>query len=143
VRCWRHEGEEGSGGVVADIAKLSVGRLLHREFAENHEEYLSGHGESPGRWTALDGRDLYRHRLAGDAIYRAAYQRELAWSLGVEWTAADSYGNRELQGMPEALVYWFSKRTDRIGAGAGLAGRRRSGADTAAGQVGWPTPLVN
>ena len=23
-----------------------------------------------GRWTALDGRDLYRHRLAADAIYR-------------------------------------------------------------------------
>ncbi len=28
-----------------------------------------------GRWTALDGRDLYRHRLAADAIYRATYQR--------------------------------------------------------------------
>jgi conjugative relaxase-like TrwC/TraI family protein len=35
-----------------------------------------------GRWTALDGRDLYRHRLAADAIYRAAYQRQLARSLG-------------------------------------------------------------
>jgi hypothetical protein len=54
-----------------------------------------------GRWTALDGRDLYRHRLAADAIYRAAYQRELARSLGVEWTAADRHGNRELQGLPE------------------------------------------
>jgi len=31
-----------------------------------------------GRWTALDGRDLYRHRLATDAIYRASYQLELA-----------------------------------------------------------------
>jgi hypothetical protein len=48
-----------------------------------------------GRWTALDGRDLYRHRLAADAIYR---------------------GNRELQGMPEAPVRGFSKRTDRIDA---------------------------
>jgi conjugative relaxase-like TrwC/TraI family protein len=67
-----------------------------------------------GRWTALDGRDVYRHRLAADAIYRATYQRELAWSLGVEWTAADSHGNRELAGMPEALVRSFSKRTDRI-----------------------------
>jgi conjugative relaxase-like TrwC/TraI family protein len=67
-----------------------------------------------GRWTALDGRDLYRHRLAADAIYRASYQRELSRSLGVEWTAADSHGNRELQGMSEALVHGFSKRTDRI-----------------------------
>jgi conjugative relaxase-like TrwC/TraI family protein len=69
-----------------------------------------------GRWTALDGRDLYRHRLAADAIYRATYQCELSRTLGVEWTAADAYGNRELQGLPEDLVRGFSKRTDRIDA---------------------------
>jgi conjugative relaxase-like TrwC/TraI family protein len=67
-----------------------------------------------GRWTALDGRDLYRHRLAADTIYRASYQRELVRSLGVEWSPADAYGNRELRGMPEALVRSFSKRTDQI-----------------------------
>jgi len=67
-----------------------------------------------GRWTALDGRDLYRHRLAADTIYRATYQRQLSRSLGVEWTPADAHGNRELQGMPEDLVRWFSKRTDQI-----------------------------
>jgi conjugative relaxase-like TrwC/TraI family protein len=69
-----------------------------------------------GRWTALDGRDLYRHRLAADAIYRATYQRELSRTLGVEWTAADTYGNRELQGISEALVRSFSKRTGQIDA---------------------------
>ena len=69
-----------------------------------------------GRWTAVDGRDLYRHRLATDAIYRATYQRELVRTLGVEWTAADTHGNRELQGMPEALVRSFSKRTGQIDA---------------------------
>ena len=67
-----------------------------------------------GRWTALDGRDLYRHRLAADAIYRATYQRELVRTLGVEWTPADGHGNRELAGVPEALVRSFSKRTDQI-----------------------------
>jgi conjugative relaxase-like TrwC/TraI family protein len=69
-----------------------------------------------GRWTALDGRDLFRHRLAADAVYRATYQRELVRTLRVEWTAADAYGNRELQGMPEALVWGFSKRTGQIDA---------------------------
>jgi conjugative relaxase-like TrwC/TraI family protein len=250
-------GEEGSSGVVADIAKLSVGREEYytRELATDHEQYLSGHGESPGRWygagatslglegeasvaefqamfegrdpttgellgrphgrnavpafdvvlrptksvsvlyglgdpstgravlaahhaglaeavgyldehlgtrrghggvqhvsgqgmltvgfdhrtsregdplvhthlvvanrvrgpdgrwTALDGRDLYRHRLAADAIYRATYQRQLSRTLGVEWTAADQHGNRELQGLPDELVRLFSKRTDQI-----------------------------
>jgi conjugative relaxase-like TrwC/TraI family protein len=250
-------GEEGTGGVVADIAKLSVGREAYytRELATDHQAYLSGHGESPGRWygagasslglqgeasvagfqamfegrhpttgellgrphgrnavpafdvvlrptksvsilyglgdpataravmaahhagvreavgyldehlgarrghggvqhvsgqgllavgfdhrtsregdpllhthlvianrvqgpdgrrTALDGRDLYRYRLAADAIYRATYQRELVRTLGVEWTAADTHGNRELQGIPKDLVRLFSKRTDQI-----------------------------
>jgi conjugative relaxase-like TrwC/TraI family protein len=69
-----------------------------------------------GRWTALDGRDLYRHRLAADAIYRATYQRELVRTLGVEWTDADSHGNRELQGMSKDLVRSFSKRTGQIDA---------------------------
>jgi len=69
-----------------------------------------------GRWTALDGRDLYRHRLAADAIYRATYQRELSRTLGVEWTPADTYGNRELQGISEDLVRSFSKRTGQIDA---------------------------
>jgi hypothetical protein len=38
--------------VVADIAKLTVGRETYytRELATDHEAYLSGHGESPGRW---------------------------------------------------------------------------------------------
>jgi hypothetical protein len=38
--------------VVADIAKLSVGReeYYSRELATDHQQYLSGHGESPGRW---------------------------------------------------------------------------------------------
>jgi conjugative relaxase-like TrwC/TraI family protein len=69
-----------------------------------------------GRWTALDGRDLYRHRLAADAIYRATYQRELVRTLGVEWTPADGHGNRELAGVPAELVRLFSKRAGQIDA---------------------------
>jgi conjugative relaxase-like TrwC/TraI family protein len=82
-----------------------------------------------GRWTALDGRDLYRHRLAADAIYRASYQRELVRTLGVEWTPADGHGNRELKGMPEELVHGFSKRTGQIDAELdrlGADGRERT-----------------
>ena len=32
----------------------------------------------------------------------------------MEWTAADTHGNRELQGVPKELVRLFSKRTDQI-----------------------------
>jgi conjugative relaxase-like TrwC/TraI family protein len=69
-----------------------------------------------GRWTALDGRDVYRHRRAADAIYRATLQRELTRSLSVEWTDADRHGNREVRGMPTELVRAFSKRTEQVNA---------------------------
>jgi hypothetical protein len=47
----RQRRREGSGRVVADIAKLTAGREEYytRELATHHEAYLSGHGESPGR----------------------------------------------------------------------------------------------
>jgi conjugative relaxase-like TrwC/TraI family protein len=111
----------GHGGVqrVAGQGLLAVG-FDHRTSREGdpllhtHLVLANRVQGSDGRWTALDGRDLYRHRLAADAIYRATYQRELVRTLGVEWTAADTHGNRELAGMPEQLVRSFSKRTGQI-----------------------------
>jgi conjugative relaxase-like TrwC/TraI family protein len=129
----------GHGGVqhVSGQGVLAVG-FDHRTSREGdpllHTHLvIANRVQGPdGRWTALDGRDLYRHRLAADAIYRATYQRELVRTLGVEWTAADTYGNRELHGMPEDLVRSFSKRTcqidaelDRLGADGGGRTPRR------------------
>jgi conjugative relaxase-like TrwC/TraI family protein len=113
----------GHGGVqhVAGQGLLAVG-FDHRTSREGdpllhtHLVIVNRVQGPDGRWTALDGRDLYRHRLAADAIYRATYQRELTRTLGVEWTTADGHGNRELQGVPEGLVRSFSKRTDQIDA---------------------------
>src|SRR5215211_2269483 len=67
-----------------------------------------------GRWTTLDGRDLYAHRRAADAIYRAAYQRSLTRSLGIAWGEADRWGNRPIAGMPAEVVRAFSKRNQQI-----------------------------
>jgi conjugative relaxase-like TrwC/TraI family protein len=120
----RHLGvRRGHGGVqhVSGRGLLAVG-FDHRTSREGdpllHTHLvMANRVQGPdGRWTALDGRDLYRHRLAADAIYRATYQRELVRTLGVEWTAADGHGNRELQGLPEDLVKVFSKRTGQIDA---------------------------
>jgi conjugative relaxase-like TrwC/TraI family protein len=113
----------GHGGVqhVSGLGLLAVG-FDHRTSREGdpllHTHLVvANRVQGPdGRWTALNGRDLYRHRLAADAIYRATYQRQLVRTLGVEWTAADAHGNRELQRMPEALVRGFSKRTGQIDA---------------------------
>jgi TrwC relaxase len=52
--------------VVADIAKLAAGRedYYTRELATDHEAYLSGHGESPGRWYGAGAASL---GLGGEA----------------------------------------------------------------------------
>jgi conjugative relaxase-like TrwC/TraI family protein len=104
------------GGVqhVSGQGLLAVG-FDHRTSREG-DPLLHTHLVIANRVQGPDGRDLYRHRLAADAIYRATYQCELVRTLGVEWTAADAYGNRELQGMPEDLVRSFSKRTGQIDA---------------------------
>jgi conjugative relaxase-like TrwC/TraI family protein len=67
-----------------------------------------------GRWTTLDGRDLYAHRRAADALYRAAYQHSLTRSLGIAWGEADRWGNRPIVGMPPEVVRAFSKRSEQI-----------------------------
>jgi TrwC relaxase len=59
--------------VVADVAKLAVGReaSFTREPASDHEQYLSGHGESPGRWYGAGASSL---GLEGEASV-AGFQR--------------------------------------------------------------------
>src|SRR5512132_486900 len=67
---------EGSGGVVADIAKLSVGREEYytRELATDHEQYLSGQGESPGRWYGAGASGLGLEGEASVAGFQAMFE---------------------------------------------------------------------
>ena len=67
---------EGSGGVVADIAKLSVGReeSYTRELATDHEQYLSGQGESPGRWYGAGASGLGLESEASVAGFQAMFE---------------------------------------------------------------------
>jgi conjugative relaxase-like TrwC/TraI family protein len=62
--------------VVADIAKLSVGREEYytRELATDHEQYLSGHGESPGRWYGAGATSLGLQGEASVAGFQAVFE---------------------------------------------------------------------
>jgi hypothetical protein len=73
---WRQRRRGGSGGVVADIAKLSVGREEYytRELATDHEAYLSGHGESPGRWYGAGASSLGLRGEASVAGFQAMFE---------------------------------------------------------------------
>jgi TrwC relaxase len=62
--------------VVADIAKLSVGREAYytRELATDHEQYVSGHGESPGRWYGAGATSLGLQGEASPAGFQAMFE---------------------------------------------------------------------
>jgi conjugative relaxase-like TrwC/TraI family protein len=62
--------------VVADIAKLLVGREEYytRELATDHEAYLSGHGESPGRWYGAAANGLGLEGEASVAGFQAMFE---------------------------------------------------------------------
>jgi TrwC relaxase len=82
--------------VVADIAKLSVGREAYytRELATDHEQYLSGHGESPGRWYGAGASSLGLQGEASPAGFQAMFEgrdptRAIALSAGRAMTWAD------------------------------------------------------
>ena len=74
--CLRQRRRGGSGGVVADIAKLSVGREEYytRELATDHQQYLSGHGESPGRWYGAGASSLGLEGEASVAEFEAMFE---------------------------------------------------------------------
>ena len=62
--------------MVADVAKLSVGREDYylRELATDHEQYLSGHGESPGRWYGAGAASLGLEGEASPAGFQAMFE---------------------------------------------------------------------
>jgi hypothetical protein len=132
----------GHGGVqhVSGQGLLAVG-FDHRTSREGdplpHTHLvIANRVQGPdGHWTALDGRDLYRHRLAADAIYRATYQRELSRTLGV---GVDGRGRPRQPRAPRAARGTHPRvlqahQPDRRR--AGTFSRGGSGADAAAGQV--------
>jgi TrwC relaxase len=62
--------------VVADVAKLSAGREDYylRELATDHQQYLSGHGESPGRWYGAGTASLGLEGEASPAGFRQMFE---------------------------------------------------------------------
>ncbi|MDP9384522.1 MAG: AAA family ATPase, partial [Actinomycetota bacterium] len=62
-----------------------------------------------GRWTALDGRHLFRQQKTAGCLYQAVLRRELAERLGLEWGLVHE-GAAEVRGVPRSVVDHFSQR---------------------------------
>jgi hypothetical protein len=66
-----------------------------------------------GVWRALDGRLLYRHRLAAGYIHEAELRRELTTRLGVRWHPVRR-GMADIAGFTRAQIREFSRRRQEI-----------------------------
>ena len=71
-----NEGGEGSGGVVADIAKLSMGREEYytRELATDHERICPATVRSPGRWYGAGATSLGLQGEASVAGFQTMFE---------------------------------------------------------------------
>jgi conjugative relaxase-like TrwC/TraI family protein len=66
-----------------------------------------------GGWTALDGRGIYAHRAAADALYHAQLRHELTTRLGVAWGPLRR-GRADVIGVEEPARREFSRRATSI-----------------------------
>ncbi|MGH2949713.1 MAG: MobF family relaxase [Solirubrobacteraceae bacterium] len=66
-----------------------------------------------GRWTALDGRPLYRHARTAGYLYQAALRAELSERLGLRWHVVER-GTADIVGVPRAVIEHFSQRRAEI-----------------------------
>ena len=66
-----------------------------------------------GVWVALDATELYRWAKAAGSVYQEQLRRLLVERLGVAW-GPDRNGCRELNGIGDAQLRAFSKRTGQI-----------------------------
>lgn len=66
-----------------------------------------------GRWTALDGRMLYRHAKTAGYVYQATLRAELSDRLGVRWNAVER-GAADVTGVPRRVIEHFSRRRAEI-----------------------------
>jgi len=85
------------------------------------------HG-ADGRWTALDGRALYRERYTADAVFQASLRHALASEVGYLFGEPDRHGVAEVAGVSTETRRAFSQRRIVI-----EAEMKRQGVTTAEG----------
>jgi conjugative relaxase-like TrwC/TraI family protein len=116
--CWVRRGHAGrvsepAGGFLAAAFLHRTSRLADPGL---HVHYLVMNAAMgpDGRWTALDGRALYRQRYTADAVFQAALRHELAQEFGVLFGEADRRGVAEIAGVDTKTRRAFSRRRIEI-----------------------------
>ncbi len=105
--------------LILPVEGMVGANFLHRT-ARSLDPHLHTHsvvanlGSDPEKsWSALDGRGLYAHRAAADALYHTVLRYELGSRLGVEWEQPVN-GRADIKGIPREVILEFSTRTAQI-----------------------------
>ena len=115
--CWTRRGRAGAirlpgRGFVAAAFRHRSSRagdpLLH-----THVVVANATQAADGRWTALDGRELYRHAKTAGYLYQATLRAELSRDLGLRWQAVER-GTADVEGVPRRVIEHFSQRRAEI-----------------------------
>ena len=115
--CWTRR---GAGGVIRLPGRGFVAAAFRHRSSRAGDPLLHTHvvvanatQAADGRWTALDGRELYRHAKTAGYLYQAALRAGLSRELGVRWQAVE-HGSADLEGVPRRVVEHFSQRRAEI-----------------------------
>lgn len=103
----------GSGGATVVQGRGFVAAAFEHRSSRAGDPLLHTHvvvanaTQGPdGRWTALDGRSLYRHSKTAGYLYQVALRAELTERLGVRWHPVER-GTADLVGVPRQVIEHF------------------------------------
>src|SRR6266536_3463001 len=106
------ERQERAAGLIAAAYQHRTSRagdpLLH-----THVLVANLGPGSDGRWTALDGRPLYRHAKTAGYLYQAVLRVELTRRVGVAWGPVHN-GVADVRGIHRPVIEAFSQRRHQI-----------------------------
>ena len=115
--CWTRR---GAGGVIQLPGRGFVAAAFRHRSSRAGDPLLHTHvvvanatQAEDGRWTALDGRELYRHAKTAGFLYQAALRAELSRELGLRWQPV-VHGTADLEGVPRRVIEHFSQRRAEI-----------------------------
>jgi Ti-type conjugative transfer relaxase TraA len=110
----------GRGGALVVEGRGFVGAAFGHRSSRAGDPLLHTHvvvanaTQGPdGRWTALDGRALYRHAKTAGYLYQADLRRRLSEELGLQWHPVDN-GVADIVGVPRDVIEHFSQRRAEI-----------------------------
>jgi conjugative relaxase-like TrwC/TraI family protein len=110
----------GHGGTVAMPGRGFVAAAFRHRTSRAGDPLLHTHVVAgnvtqgrDGKWSAFDGRLLYRHAKTAGYLYQAVLRVELTERLHVRWNPVER-GAADIAGMPRRVIDHFSRRRAEV-----------------------------